>query len=178
MTYGVNEVVFCIAGYDDIEELVKLVNGAYRGKYAEGGWTNEAYLLTGSRVNHEIMESLIGIADSQVLKAMIAPGVMAGCVHMKKSGDYLELGMLTVDPTLQRFGLGTLFLEKAEAYALQQGLYRILITVISKRTELISWYQRRGFVLNGEKKPFHCDPRLGIPIEPLEFLVMTKSIVR
>jgi hypothetical protein len=52
------------------------------------------------------------------------------------------------------------------------------MTVISKREELIAWYERRGYTRTGERAPFPAsDPRFGIPkVSDLEFVLLRKSL--
>ena len=52
------------------------------------------------------------------------------------------------------------------------------ITVIVQRTELIAWYERRGYRRTGERKPFpYGDERFGLPRRnDLAFEVLRKSL--
>jgi hypothetical protein len=51
------------------------------------------------------------------------------------------------------------------------------MTVIEGRDELIAWYERRGYALTGERRPFPMDdPRFGLPRRPLAFVVLTKAL--
>ena len=46
------------------------------------------------------------------------------------------------------------------------------------RDTLIAWYERRGYALTGETKPFpYDDPLFGLPQRPdLEFVVLEKRL--
>ena len=52
------------------------------------------------------------------------------------------------------------------------------MTVIWLRTTLIAWYERRGYVLTGETKPFpYGDDRWGVPQrDDLYFVVLEKRL--
>jgi hypothetical protein len=52
------------------------------------------------------------------------------------------------------------------------------MTVVNLRSALIEWYQRRGYTLTGETKPFpYGDSRFGIPLrDDLQFVVLEKYI--
>ena len=52
------------------------------------------------------------------------------------------------------------------------------MTVIVQRTELIAWYERRGYRRTGERKPFpYGDERFGLPQrDDLVFEVLRKSL--
>ena len=104
---------------------------------------------------------------------------LVGCVQVTDLGDDLAyLGMLTVEPTLQASGLGRRLLAAVESEAIARfGARRMEMTVIHRRTELIAWYERRGYALTGETRPFPVDdPRFGLPREPLFFVVLRKRL--
>jgi hypothetical protein len=58
------------------------------------------------------------------------------------------------------------------------GVGAMHMTVIAQRIELIAWYERRGYVVTGERKPFpYGDRRFGEPTRPdLEFLVLRRVL--
>jgi len=164
------------ASADDVSALVALVNSAYRGDSSRAGWTTEAELLGGQRIDAERLAETIATPDNVVL-VHEAEGVPVGCVHLERIGDAAYLGMLTVRPTLQGAGLGRRLLEAAERFAVRAwGVASIHMTVIVQRAELIAWYERRGYVRTGERRPFpYGDERFGLPRRPdLEFEVLRK----
>jgi ribosomal protein S18 acetylase RimI-like enzyme len=100
-----------------------------------------------------------------------------GMVMLKNQGDGLYLGMLTVAPDLQGGGIGKKLLYASETFAKEHGLPKIIMTVISVRTELVAWYERHGYIRTGEVKPFPMDdPKFGLPKQFLEFVVMEKVL--
>jgi GNAT superfamily N-acetyltransferase len=89
--------------------------------------------------------------------------------------------MLTTRPIMQGAGLGRQMLEQAERWAMEHWSSRTMhLTVIVQRTELIAWYQRRGYWLTGERKPFpYGDQRFGLPRRnDLAFAVLRKPLSR
>lgn len=54
------------------------------------------------------------------------------------------------------------------------------MTVIRQRTELIAWYERRGYVNTHRTEPFpHGDEKFGLPKRPdLKFIVLEKCLCR
>ena len=90
----------------------------------------------------------------------------------------MYLGMLTVSPKIQARGIGKKLLSAAETHALKNDCDKIEMTVISDRAELIAWYERNGYHVTEETKPFHTEARFGVPRKNLEFLVMEKMIKR
>lgn len=160
----------------DAPQISLIVNGAYRGESARKGWTTEADLLDGQRTDPESLQSMMQSTGSTILKYENAAGTIIGCVYLQQKGDALYLGMLTVDPGLQGSGIGKELLKAAEEYGREVGCKKVTMTVISVRHELISWYERHGYVITGEKQPFPTDPKFGLPRRPLEFIVMEKAI--
>ena len=172
---------FSLATPVDLEPLHTLVHAAYRGDSARRGWTHEADLLDGSRIDHDSLHSAITTPGQVVLVATDGKALTA-CVHVTDRGEGLAyLGMLTVDPSLQARGLGRRLIAAAEAHAFRHfGTRRMEMTVIVHRHELIEWYQRRGYRLTGETRPFPAtDPRFGLPKrEDLAFTVLEKPLDR
>lgn len=101
---------------------------------------------------------------------------LQGCVYLEKQDDELYLGMLTVLPKLQGKGLGAELMMGAEENAKNLGCKKIKMTVITIRDTLIAYYNRKGYADTGERKAFPTDPKLGIPKQPLEFMVMEKNL--
>ena len=160
---------------EDIEQLNKLINGAYRGEQSKAGWTTEADLLDGIRTDEQSLQDLIATPGAVFLK-YIENDIILGCVYLEKDKDKMYLGMLTVSPGEQAKGIGKNLLAASEKYALEQQCTFIEMTVISARKELIAWYEKMGFLNTGQTKPFPDDVRFGIPKQPLEFIVMQKKI--
>ena len=160
----------------DVPMLVKLINSAYRGIDSKKGWTTEADLLDGVRVNDEMLTAMLHTAGAVILKCSNANGDTEGCVYLEQQGDKLYLGLLTVSPEIQARGIGKTLLQAAAEYAKQLQLSSICMTVIAVRTELIAWYERQGYRKTGEIRPFPADHTLVIPKQPLELLVMEKVL--
>lgn len=163
------------AELSDVTALNELVNSAYRGDSSRSGWTTEADLLDGIRTSEGALKDMIRHPDAVIL--LLEDGQeLRGCVYLEKKAAVLYLGMLTVKPDLQGQGIGARLMNAAEEKALAWGCSAIQMTVITARESLIAYYQRKGYVDTGERKPFPNDPAFGIPKQPLEFLVMEKKM--
>ena len=170
-------IVVSAATHADVPDLNKLVNSGYRGEESKKGWTSEADLLSGIRTHEDGIHSMLDNPYSTILKAVDEEKGLIACVYLEKQGNQLYLGMLTVSPTLQGGGIGKLLLHEAEKYGKTINTASIIMTVISVRTELIEWYKRKGYVLNGKTKPFPInDPKFGLPNQPLEFVELEKRL--
>lgn len=161
---------------NDIEALNQLVNNAYRGDASRAGWTTEADLLDGIRITPQGLREMLDKPTATLLKATHAGGRLLGCVYLEQQANALYLGMLTVDPQQQNAGVGKQLLAAGEVLAQRRGLTKMRMTVITVRHTLIAWYQRHGYQPTGEKQPFPNDPKFGLPKQPLEFMVMEKTI--
>lgn len=157
---------------EDVPELVRLVNSAYRG---EGGWTGEAHLIGGPRTRAPDVEELVREPGGVILTSW-EEGWLVGCVYLKKDEEKLYLGMLSVWPEKQGAGVGKRLMAAAKEYAETHGCKAIRITVISAREELIAWYERHGFRRTGELEPFHAGEKFGIQKQPLELAVLEREV--
>lgn len=87
--------------------------------------------------------------------------------------------MFAVRPELQGGGLGKVIIAEAERTAQETwGAREMRMTVIRQRSELIAWYERRGYRRTGQLTPFpYGDERFGIPQRAdLEFELLVKPL--
>ena len=164
------------AALTDIDEIVALVNSAYRGDSSKKGWTTEADLLEGQRIDAASLQAIMQHPTHTILKCVNDENKIIGTVLLEQHEDYFYLGMLTVQPDLQTSGIGKQLMNAAETYAKANNVFTIKMTVISVRHELIAWYERRGYKNTGETKPFPTDIKFGIQKQALEFIVMEKHL--
>lgn len=174
-------MIFAPAAPSEHEALVALVNSAYRGQGAQAGWTTEAGYIDGQRIDLESLRAdLAASPQALILTARDdADGPILGCVWLEPAkAQVWYLGMLTIRPDLQDRQLGRTLLAAGEAYARERGATRMQMTVVHIRDTLIAWYERRGYTLTGETRPFpHGDDRFGKPLrKDLSFVVMEKAL--
>ena len=158
---------------EDVEALVALVTSAYRGESSRAGWTTEADLIDGGRTDADEMRELL-----PDLLVAVEGGALVGCCALTARDDRGYFGTFAVLPTLQGGGVGSALLAAAEARALDLGLPTVEMTVLSVRTELIAYYERRGYVDTGETRPFpYGVERNGLPrTDDLAFTVLVKEL--
>ncbi|MBO9709206.1 MAG: GNAT family N-acetyltransferase [Caulobacter sp.] len=174
-------MIFAPAAESEFPAIVDLVNSAYRGQGAQAGWTTEAGYIDGQRIDLESLKQDLAEAPEAVLLTLRDEegGPLLGCVWLEPDGDVPEawyLGMLTIRPDLQDRQLGRTLLANAEAHAQGLGARRVRMTVVHLRDTLIAWYQRRGYALTGETKPFPVGERFGKPQQELSFVVLEKTL--
>ena len=160
----------------DVPELTKLINSAYRGESSKKGWTTEAHLIDGQRIDEGSLTEQMTDPTATILKNTDKEGKITGCVYLQKREEKLYLGMLTVSPDLQAKGLGRQLITAAEDHAGSIGYHTIIMTVITTRTELLEWYARRGYRQTGEVIPLIIPETFGILKQPVEMYKLEKIL--
>jgi ribosomal protein S18 acetylase RimI-like enzyme len=171
-------VTFRDATDADVDDLVALIESAYRGEASRAGWTTEADLLQGQRTDPDGVLAVIKSPDSRLL-TVERDGRVVACCQLEHRGAHAYFGMFAVSPALQGGGLGTMIIAEAERQVSEDwGVREMHMTVISVREELIAWYERRGYRRTGRTTPFpYGDERFGIPQRAdLEFELLVKAL--
>jgi N-acetylglutamate synthase-like GNAT family acetyltransferase len=122
---------------EDIEALVALINAAYD--------RTEHHIFQGSR--RADRNDVSQLKEDMVIAEL--PNGIAGCIHIDVSGDPAHYGLLAVDVSLHRSGLGSLLVEHAETAARDAGATAVRIETV-KQAGLIPFYERRGYRIVGE----------------------------
>lgn len=166
-----NNLNLKVATTDQVREICELVNLGYRGKK---GWTRETEIVSGERATETEIKLAIENPDSHLL-VYIKNDEFLSCICVEKKMNNAYIGLFVVHPRLQGNGIGKKILKLAEEYASNMlGVDKYVMVVVSQRHELISYYERRGYVLTGETEeyPVHLDvgiPKIsGLTIEYLE----------
>jgi ribosomal protein S18 acetylase RimI-like enzyme len=165
----------------DVEEIVALINRAYRGIGDGAGWTSEDNYIIGDRITaitlrNEMEQKSKALFLKWVELPKLAP---IGTVCLEPIDEETwYLGSLAIDPALQNVGLGKKLLYAAEEVIKERGGKNIRMSVVNVRDTLISWYERHGYTLTGETEPFpYSDNRFGVPTrDDLQFVILEKSI--
>ena len=171
-------LTFRPAAFEDADAVVLLANSAYRGESSKKGWTTEADILGGQRTDAGKIREMVGAEKSRIELGFDGEKLVA-CVHLKIEADgACYLGMLCVDPLRQAAGLGKLLMTHCEELARAWKCPRMRMTVIDCRTELIAYYERRGYARTGKIEPFPAtDPRFGLPkVSGLRFAELSKPL--
>ena len=187
----------------DIDALEQLLNRCYR--QAEG-WTNEADLVGGIRTTKDELLAVINDPKHYVFiypktttgeRDGKETGELLGCIAVDIKDDVATnqragnqkayIGMFAVLPELQGLGVGHQILQAAETFAqrhLQSNIQapaqnpaRLTMSILSHRPELLAYYQRRGYQLNGNSMQFPVDGNNGEPKrQDLELLELEKLV--
>ena len=195
------------ASLNDVDFIVPFINQAYRGESSAKGWTTESTILEGQRLDNEMAKEIINKESCEILmlllhidkvtsndvndnqKKFIDHAIslddnkkqlfIIATVSPEQDGDSMHLNMLAIHPELQSYGIGKYMMNAVEKKTKDSNISKVVLTVISCRSELVSYYERRGYTMNGNKHrfPAYDDPRFGIPKrDDLELHEMEKLV--
>jgi ribosomal protein S18 acetylase RimI-like enzyme len=95
-------------------------------------------------------------------------------VYIEVRGERGYAGMLAVDRSLQKSGIGRRMMSEAESFLRAKGCEVLDITVLSLRPELPSLYRKFGFVETGTEEFRYPHPIAGG--QECYCIVMTKEL--
>lgn len=127
------EVEIRRAGAEDAETLVRIINLAFQV---------EKFFIAGDRID------LAGVRAFLEKGEFLIAGSQ-GCVYVEPRGDRCYLGLLSVDPALQKTGMGRRLMLAAEDRARRLGCRAIDLRVVNLRSELPAFYRHLGYSENG-----------------------------
>jgi len=162
----------------DAPAIVAFVNDAYHGPDSALGWTPETHLHAGPRANLAAISAQIAGNHSRIILCDDG-GRLAGCVVIERKNADGHIGMLAVRPRLQAKGLGRAILAEAETRLVDLwSCVSATLTVINLLSDLIAYYQWRGYTLTGKTEPFTCDEEPGAVRRDYHVSVMRKPLGR
>jgi len=118
---------------DDAPEIARIINAAFEV---------EREFRQGARTSPEEIARLL---ERDVFLVAEEAGRLVGAVHTSIDGATGYFGMLSVDPALQRGGVGRALLAAAEDHCRKAGCTRMTMSTGEDRTELIPYYERVGY---------------------------------
>lgn len=125
----------------DVAQMTAVVNAAFAvEKFLEGPRTDETRMAGAMRT----AEFLVAEDDA---------GRVVACVRVGRRGERGHFGMLAVDPPRQGSGLGRAMVQAAEDRCRELGCTAVDITILSLRSELLTFYRRLGYIETGTE-PF------------------------
>ena len=86
--------------------------------------------------------------------------VLVGVVMVGYDGHRGSLNYLAVEPDSWGRGLGSALMDSAEELLLARGCPKINLQVRAANTEVIAFYERRGYVLEGPGHAVNLGRRL------------------
>ena len=150
-----------IAELEDAERITNVINSAFR--LAEQFFIDDARIDVES-VRNSLMTGNFLLAERE--------SVLVGCVYVEPRRNRAYLGLLAVDPARQQSGLGSALMDAAEDYCRGLSCRSMDIKVVNLRTDLFSFYKRRGYVETGTSS-FPTDVETKLPVH---FIDMSKRL--
>jgi len=147
-----------LANINEAQKINDLLNLAYRG---DKGWTTENSLVDGDRsITSDIKLSI----ENSIFLIYKQKGDLVACICLETKDDKVYIGSFAVHPDYQAGGLGKSILNTAEKYAINElKAKEFIMVVLSKRTELIAFYERRGYHRTGVKQEYPLHLNVGTP---------------
>jgi ribosomal protein S18 acetylase RimI-like enzyme len=149
------------AGATDAPAIARLVNAAYG--------IAESFFIRGDRIDLPEVEAMLTRGGFLLIER---GGKLEGSVYVEDRGDHGYIGLVSVDPALQRAGLGRALVVAAERSLIELGRPRAELLVVNLRTELLPWYARQGY-REVATRPF---PPNAPNTRPCHYVVMSKRL--
>ncbi len=149
----------------DVDDVVDLVQSAYRGDRSRQGWTTEADLIEGQRIDTSMLRDLL--AEQRTIVLLAETDRLVGCCELscRHDPEVAYFGMFAVRPEMQAGGIGDRILAEAEGTAVELwNVSTMEMVILHPRAELMAWYERRGYTATGRTIDFpYGDERYGRP---------------
>jgi len=149
------------ASESDADAIACLVNTAF---------LVEQFFIERDRTNPATVRNLL--EKGKFLLAEDSPNLV-GCVYFELRGERGYFGMLSIDPSRQRMGVGRQLVGAVENTFRDAGCKFSDLKIVNVRTELHGLYHRLGYVDTGTA--IYDDPT---PTKiPVHFIMMSKPLL-
>ncbi|KAK5584281.1 hypothetical protein RB653_005889 [Dictyostelium firmibasis] len=136
-------------------------------------------------VEHIIEESVDGASEATEATTTTTTNtesgnqkrLVIGCVKIER--ESLEskeavVGMLSVDPSYQSSGIGSILIRLAEREIQLWGVQESHLHVVNVRDTLINWYNKVGYVTTETTFPF--DIEKNVALKEIHFVLLVKNL--
>ena len=148
------------ADENDVGALARVINAAF---------AVERFFKNADRIDAKGVKA--SMAKGHFLIAEDATGI-AACIHIELRGERGYFGLLSVDPSRQKAGLGRKMVEAAEDFMRRHGCKWSDMHIVNLRTELPAFYAKLGYGVIGSE-PFTGQ---GAPDVACHFINFTKKL--
>jgi GNAT superfamily N-acetyltransferase len=145
----------------DAEKIAVVINAAFR--------LAENFFVESDRITVAEVDQLLSKGAFLIVDGAEA---LAGCVYVEPRRERAYLGLLSVDPNLQKSGLGSILMSAGEDHCRGLGCHVMDILIVNLREDLPAFYEKRGYVETGTA-PFPTDVPTKIPVH---FITMSKKL--
>lgn len=146
----------------DFDSILSLINAAFQV---------ERFFKNQDRLTAADLESyfksgtfLVGEDEADIV----------GCVYVELHGKRAYFGLLSIDPSRQKTGLGRRLVAAAEEFARETGAHFMDLRVINLRTELPDIYEKLGYRVSGTEP--YPEARDHMLTQPVHFIRMSKEL--
>ena len=150
-----------VAKMAESEAITDVINAAFRQA--------ESFFIERDRIDLEKVQSLLLSGEFLISDA---DGAITGSVYVEMQDNRSYLGLLAVDPKVQKSGLGSKLMSAAEEHCRKAGSRFMDIQIVNLRKELPGFYHRRGYVETGTA-PFIAGVSTKLPCH---FVKMSKPL--
>ena len=153
---------FRLAEPADLEAVTGIINVAFRV---------ERFFIERDRID---IAAVREFAAKGKFLLVYTPDGLAGCVYVEIKGERAYVGLLSVDPSRQRSGIGAALMNAAEEHARKAGCRFVDLRIVNLRAELPAFYDRLGYRKTGTST---FTPGIVTKL-PCHFIEMTKALDR
>lgn len=146
----------------DLGSILSLVNAAFQVE----SFFKKRDRLTAAELESHFKKGIFLVSGDE--------GRIAGCVYVERNGDHAYFGLLSIDPSRQRTGLGRRLIAAAEEFARETGAHFMDLKFINLRTELPGIYEKLGYQIIGTQ-PYPVE-RTHLLSQPVHFVCMSKEL--
>lgn len=144
----------------DVSAIAELVNRAF---------AVERFFKSGDRIDNAEVSELMQTGSFLLLTD---GGALTSCVYVKLNGERSYIGLLAVDPSMQKSGIGTRMMREAEDLSRRAGCRFADIRVVSVRPELPLIYRKLGYAESGTESAEVIETAT----MPVHFVTMSKAL--
>lgn len=145
----------------DIDSIVRVINDAFR--------VAESFFVDRDRTDAAKISAMMKSGKFLVVEG---DGQMTACVYVEIRVERAYFGLLAVDPSRQKKGVGRAMIAAVENYAREAGCRFMDMRIVNLRVELPPFYKRLGYSETGTE-PFAADAE---PKLPCHFITMSKPL--
>ena len=121
----------------DFNSILHLVNTAFQ---VERFFKNQDRLTPGDLSSYLGSGTFLVTEDEEQV---------TGCIYVKRDRERAYFGLLSVDPSRQKTGLGRRLVAAAEEFARETGAHFMDLRIINLREELPGIYAKLGYRVTG-----------------------------
>ena len=124
------------ASVSEAPELVSLINAAFRV---------EKFFVESERITLEEVQAFFTKGSFLVAEE----SGLAACVYVERRGPRGYFGLLSVDPSRQKNGMGRKLVDAAEQFCREMGCDVMDLQIVNLREELPAFYHHLGYRESG-----------------------------